>query len=433
MKHGKKSLALLCAAALLCAGLAGCGKGQGETSPTPPAAEGDRAAKIAAEPQTVSLLIPGYTGKDEDSYYTRAIQKFEEQYGKKVEVLQAVGEQLWNEKVAAQIAAKDPVDVFYISVDQYLGMYLKGYLTPVNDYVDLEKPGHKLKVMDDYVKFEDQYYAAGVSATPYVLFYNRSILENNGFDPDEPQKLYEAGEWTWDAFREIARECTDKDTGVVGIENMFDEVFQASNCCAAVDYRDGAYQLNIGSANMRQTLEFCQDIFNKNPICGNGYVTGQNRFLKGNAAMHGAYAYELATFNSLVEAGSVKIDFGVTAFPAGPNNAEGKSFGHSTGYAISTGSDAPYSAGMLIDMILDEAALDNAEKQAHVPQEAQALFDSLSENLFVPSYTDGILEKGFGAFYLLYDVRNGEDINQMLAQYETTYQKMIDDANILLK
>lgn len=430
MKYTKKCLALLCAA-VLCASLAGCKSG-GEGGPPSPE-EGDRAAKIAAEPQTVSILVPGYNGKDEDSYYTKAIKKFEEQYGKKVDVLQAVGEQLWNEKVAAQIAAKDPVDVFYISVDQYLGMYLKGYLMPVNDYVDLTLPGHNLSVMDDYVKFDGQYYAAGVSATPYVLFYNRSILENNGFDPDEPRKLYDAGEWTWDAFREIARECTDKDTGVVGIENMFDEVFQASNCCAAVDYQDGAYALNIGTANMRQTLEFCQDIFNKNPICGSGYVTGQNRFLKGNAAMHGAYAYELATFNTLAEAGSVKIDFGVTAFPVGPNNTGGKSFGHSTGYAISTGSDAPYSAGMLIDMILTEAALDNAEKQTHVPTEAKELFDTLSENLFVPSYTDGILEKGFGAFYLLYDVCNGEDINQKLAQYETTYQKMIDDANILLK
>ena len=46
--------------------------------------------------------------------------------------------------------------------------------------------------------------------------------------------------------------------------------------------------------------------------------------------------------------------------------------------------------------------------------------------------SDGILEKGFGAFYLLWDVRNGGDINQTLAQYETTYQKMIDDANIML-
>lgn len=61
------------------------------------------------------------------------------------------------------------------------------------------------------------------------------------------------------------------------------------------------------------------------------------------------------------------------------------------------------------------------------------MYDKLAKNLCIPTYTDGILEQGYGAFYLLYDVRNGEDINQKLAQYETTYQKMVDDANALLK
>jgi len=63
---------------------------------------------------------------------------------------------------------------------------------------------------------------------------------------------------------------------------------------------------------------------------------------------------------------------------------------------------------------------------------SRELYDSLAQNLYIPSYTDVILDKGFGAFYLLYDVRNGEDINQKLAQYETTYTKMVDDANALL-
>lgn len=184
---------------------------------------------------------------------------------------------------------------------------------------------------------------------------------------------------------------------------------------------------------MRHTLETVQDIFNKNVICGSGYVTGQNKFLKGKAAMHGAYAYEEATFNSLKKSGSVSIDFGVTAFPVGPDNKDGKSFGHSTGYAISNGSDAPYSAGMLIDMILKAADEDNKEKKALENAENRAMYDKLAKNLCIPTYTDGILEQGYGAFYLLYDVRNGEDINQKLAQYETTYQKMVDDANALLK
>ena len=43
-----------------------------------------------------------------------------------------------------------------------------------------------------------------------------------------------------------------------------------------------------------------------------------------------------------------------------------------------------------------------------------------------------MLDDGFGAFYLLYYVRQGDDINKVIAEYETNYQKMIDDANDLL-
>ena len=365
MKTMKTLVSLICLAALLCGLLGGCGKDPQTNGPV----DGDLDAKIAAEPKKVSILVPGFDGSDPDSVYSRAIARFEAKYGKKVEILQAVGEQLWNEKVAAQIAANDPVDVFYISVDQYLGMYLKNYLLPVDEYVDLNHPLNNKEVMDSFVKFDGKYYAAGVTSTPYVLFYNKDILENNGFDPDEPAKLYEQGEWTWDAFLEIAKECTDTDNNVVGLQNMFDEVLQASNGCAAVEYENGKYKLNIYTTNMRNTLEFCQDIFFNDNVCGSGYVTGQNGFLKGNAAMHGAYAYELAAFNQLKEKGTVKINYGVTAFPVGPDNTTGVNFGHSTGFAISNGSDAPYSAGALIGMIMDEFQTKNANDNAHVSAE----------------------------------------------------------------
>ena len=58
--------------------------------------------------------------------------------------------------------------------------------------------------------------------------------------------------------------------------------------------------------------------------------------------------------------------------------------------------------------------------------------EKLAEKLYIPSYTDGILEEGFGAFYLLYYVRQGDDINSVRATYQTVYQKMVDDANALL-
>ena len=92
MKKMKVLVSLLCLAALLCGLLAGCGE---DPQPTG-SVDGDLAAKIAAEPKKVSILVPGFDGSDPDSVYSRAIKRFEEKYGKEVEILQAVGEQLWN-------------------------------------------------------------------------------------------------------------------------------------------------------------------------------------------------------------------------------------------------------------------------------------------------------------------------------------------------
>ena len=221
MKQTTRWLTAIMAASLLALPLAGCGtKDPASSSSSTPSSGSsfNTDEKIKAETGKVSILIPGYDGKEEsgvnNAAYNAAVKAFEQKYGKTVEIVQAVGEQLWNEKVAAQIAAKEPVDVFAITVDQYLGMYQKNYLLPVNDYVDLGRAKLNLSAMDKFVKFDGKYYAAGVSVTPYVLYYNKDILSANGYDEDEPMNRYKAGSWTWDSFVEIARTCQDAEAVV---------------------------------------------------------------------------------------------------------------------------------------------------------------------------------------------------------------------------
>ena len=392
----------------------------------------DRDAKIKAEPNTISFITIGYDGKDQNSPYYKAIQDLKTIYGKEVVLIQESGDQKWNQKVAAQVAAKDPIDVFYFNEENFLNMYLKGYMQPVDDYIDLTQSWHQLPIMDEYMKFDGKYYAGRVTATAYVMFYNRDLLVNNGYGADEPMDLYKNGEWTWDKFVEMARECTDEEANVVGLENMYDEVFQATNACRVVDFVDGKYKLNIKSSETRKTLELVRDIFYTNKICGSGYTGGQNKFLKGRAAFHGAYAYEEAAFAALKQKGTISLDIGVVPFPVGPNNTDKKNFGDSSGFAISTGSDAPYTAGMLIDLIGKYQQDEEDAKNALLQEGSREMYDELAKNLYFPSYTDGVLDGGFGAFYLLYYVRQGGDINEVLGTYETNYQKMIDDANAQL-
>lgn len=435
--QGKRVMALGSALLMAACALTGCsGSSKGADSGSAAAGTGDHTAQIEAESDTVSFLVPGFDGTDATNhqYYT-AIKSFEDKYGKKVNVLQVTGDQLWQDKVAANISSGDPIDVFSMDNGLFLTLYQKGYLSATDDYVDMNAEGNDLNVLDTYLKFDGRHYGAAGSVTPYVLYYNKDILVSCGFDADYPKECYENGTWTWDTFVKLARACTDKNSGIVGLQNMFDEVFQASNCAPAVKLDDsGHYELCIKEQAMRQTQELVQDIFYKNPVCGNGYITGQTQFVRGKAAMHGAYSYEeVNQFADYIKDGTMKFDLGVTAFPAGPSNPDKKNFAHASAFGISAGSKEPYSAGELINMIVEEGTKEAPDKDAKLMSGSKELYDTLAKNVYVPDYTDGILENGFGAFYLLYSARQGEDINEKTAEFETKYQKMVDDANALLK
>ena len=123
MKNNVKRLLAILMSLLMVVGLCACGGGNDGNGDTPGGVDAaDRDAKILAEPNTISFIVPGYDGTDTNSPYYKAIEELKTKYGKEVVVMQAVGDQTWNQKVAAQVAAKDPIDVFYISVDQYLNM-----------------------------------------------------------------------------------------------------------------------------------------------------------------------------------------------------------------------------------------------------------------------------------------------------------------------
>ena len=194
----KRVLAILLAV-LMTVSLCACG-GTPDTS-TDGTANGDgnsisnpeRDAKIKAEPNEITFITIGYDGKTESSPYYKAVQDMKNLYGKTVTLIQASGEESWNQKVAAQVAAQDPIDVFYFNDQTFLNMYLKGYMAPVNDYIDLTQPWHQLSIMDDYMKFDGKYYGGRITATAYVMYYNRDLLINNGYPADYPKELYENG------------------------------------------------------------------------------------------------------------------------------------------------------------------------------------------------------------------------------------------------
>ncbi len=382
--------------------------------------------KIQSEPSEITFLMNGYTNSDPEDPVYKGIELFQKETGKTVKVVQS-GDQAWQDKVIASIGAGQPIDVFNSYVQFFLTFYQGNYILPLDEYLTSEADIFDKPMMDQFAKFNGKYYSAGAPSVPYVLFYNKKLLEANGFEPDEPRTLYEENKWTWDEFKRIAEECHDDSAGISGFENMYNSAFLSSNDISVVSFDNNRYTLQMNNPKLKESLEMIQDIFFKNRIAGNGWVDGQANFIKGKAAFHGTYAYDEDAFLKAKDRGDIKFDFGVTAFPVGPSNSEGVNMVHASGYCISNGAKAPYSAGRLIECILTET-VDSEKTEEHMPGSLE-LYEKLREHPASCEYTEGILSAGNGSFYLLNDVFNGEDITKSIQAFTDQYQTDVDRAN----
>lgn len=417
--------ALLLAALFL---LSGCtsSTGKGEVSNVSMDVEQKEPDKIAKEPSQITFLSNGYANSNPEDPIYRGIQLFQKETGKTVKVVQS-GDQAWQDKVIASISAGAPIDAFSSYIQFFLTFYQGDYIQPLDDYLTSQADIFDKPMMDRFAKYDGKYYSAGAPTVPYVMFYNKKLLSDNGFEPDEPRTLYEEGKWTWKEFKRIAGECHDTGAGINGFENMYNSVFLSSNDVSTVTFDGSKYELQMNNPRLKESLEMIQDIFFKNRIAGNGWLDGQANFIKGKAAFHGTYAYDEVAFLKAKENGEIKFDFGVTAFPAGPSNKDGTSMVHASGYCISNGAQAPYSAGRLIECILTETVAYN-KTEKHMEGSLE-LFDALREHPAQCDFTDGILSAGNGSFYLLNAVFNGEDITKSIQEFTDQYQIDVNKAN----
>ncbi|MFW5787525.1 MAG: extracellular solute-binding protein, partial [Halanaerobiales bacterium] len=132
------------------------------------------------------------------------------------------------------------------------------------------------------------------------------------------------GEWTWDAFRDIAAQATqdlnnDGDIDQWGfVGPFFDHTFPwfyANNAPTMVE-EDGRMVFNGNSSAFLETLDFYKDLLLEDNVIGSGdFHESLDLFLSGKAAMRIANSFGHGL-------GDMEDDFGVVPLPKGPNADE---------------------------------------------------------------------------------------------------------------
>ena len=167
----------------------------------------------------------------------------------------------------------------------------------------------------------------------HCIFFNKRVLRDNGFDPDEPYNLQKEGKWTWAKFEEMCDALT-KDTDNDGIIDQYALSGFNSEFAAPAIYSNGG-QITGRDANGKLYLDesdntyeawnWAQEIFRKyNKPAGEGanWDFFKSDFLNGLTAFYNDEEYD-AQPNGILA--GMKDDWGMVCFPLGPHG-DGKYF-----------------------------------------------------------------------------------------------------------
>ena len=157
-------------------------------------------------------------GEGANKVFEAAIDRFEEHFPEyKVNRITAPGGDEFTTKMLTNYGAGTAPDAHGIQWGPVWAFAHKGILADLSSFAERDSSELKLDEMWDAITTM-LYYPAGSNklvALPretfglYMRFYNKQILADAGVET--PDKDYEAGNWTWEVWREKAKACTKFD------------------------------------------------------------------------------------------------------------------------------------------------------------------------------------------------------------------------------
>lgn len=188
----------------------------------------------------------------------------------------------------------------------------------------------------DVLKNGDSFYAFayGKPEPKHCVFWNKRILQENGYDPDVIYDLQKEGKWTWAKFEEMCTNLT-KDTDNDGVIDQYAMAsFNTEFTWAALHANGGSiveqdsngkYYLNLESDKSMEALNWVKSMFVNYQLPqaeGAQWDYFKTAFTNGEVAFYVNHEYD-AQPNGLLA--NMKDDWGMACFPVGPNG-DGKLF-----------------------------------------------------------------------------------------------------------
>ena len=308
----------------------------------------DEDAKELADP---NLTYYGFYDMRVAGDIKPAVKLFEETYGGKIDYLQCTWAE-HTEKLQVLISSGDSPDLVDKSDTTFPLLISKNVYEDLTDYIDLSQPqweGFENLIEQYSWNGKHYYYPWSASALYDYVYYSNTRFEEFGITA--PRKLYENGEWTWDAFRDTMIKFIEASPdGTVGVYGNITTDTICSTGTPLVSISDGKIINNMKSPEVERAMAFLEDICKQGLTAKEEGLWGNEvkPLIQGKACFLSYGQYQL---ESLVKEKFAEYDFDFVPFPRDPSADKYYYMASTFGYMVPSGSDNIEGAAAFIDMI----------------------------------------------------------------------------------
>lgn len=355
MKMYKKLLALGLAASMVTA-LTACGGStqtsttetsteKEETAETTETAEKTEEAAASGEKRTIRIgtwYDHFYDSTHEDIYadpsvadeelaqsHFDVVKEVEDKYNVEIEFVNLTWSGIQESINTSILAGQPDCDIYEVDLSFGIPAALSGYATNLCDVLPEDQDIFNDQMVFSQVDIgkEDSVYLFQTNsgemllANTYMLAYNKQMLDEAGLE--DPNALYEKGEWTWDKWREYMLALTQDTNGdgvidVYGYGSRWDFLVYNLTMSNGTTIASSETE-NLSSPEVAECLDFIYNMYNVDHVAkpwnADDFDSNMNAYVNGEVA----FWIDAAWISSQNENANLEFDVVWCPWPIGPS------------------------------------------------------------------------------------------------------------------